>query len=195
MRFEAKITALSIALMALAGCPDRTAGTLRPVDPRIEVCSAGATVSLSAEVKGELTEIIGESGSITGELERDVKTTLSSATTDQLSGAQLVRFQENYLQCLRDESASQVSMERWETLTLAECQDAKACEADVMAGIRICTEEVRAIGREQGWSEQRTSATAVDCFSETSTLPGCFRTDDIATLKLSRSRCERLSAG
>ncbi len=172
-------------ILSLSMCPgpkvDNREASLRPVDPRIETCSAGSSVKISAEAEADLTKILEGQGSVTGTVEREVETMISQAAGNSLSGAQLVQAQENYLRCLRDEAELAASIAKpWENYSSNQCTAFAHCEDTRMAMVATCRTEL-----------QKANQPYRECYSNlTSKLVACFSVKNADQLQLARSFCE-----
>lgn len=172
-------------LMTLSICssppPTNDRGALRPVDPRIEICSAGSAVSISANAGADLTEVLKGQGSVNATVERKVETMISQAANNTLTGEQLVSAQENYLACLKDEAERTTrNAKPWQSYSAKQCKAYAMCEESRMAKVRICREEFQRAGQPSG-----------ECSDNlTQRLAGCFEVGNSDELELARSFCE-----
>lgn len=183
--FNMKSLAILSLLLPLSICSDPNVGdnrgALRPVDPRIEICSAGSAVQLSAEAKIDLDDILKRQGGVTGTVERKVETLISQAAGSALTGPDLVQAQSNYLACLREEAnLAARNSKPWENYSAKQCTAYAGCEANRMAHVTSCREELQRVG--QPYKE---------CYSNlTNRLVACFDVQNADQLQLARSFCE-----
>jgi hypothetical protein len=185
---------LGLALAACQSDPGDTRQSLiRPVDPRIETCSAGSTVTLSAKAKADLSDLLRSgNGEMTIETEREVRTILTDNAGGALTGDDLVRALDTYTACLRDEADRQARREApWKFLTAAECSAAYACEAQNMAQYRTCQEVVYEMYTEGSIGKSHAQTALRDCNGMLAENSACYQAGPGAQLKTSRALCSQ----
>ncbi len=182
--------------LTLAACQsdpgDDRQSLIRPVDPRIEICSAGSTVTLSATAKADLSELLRTgNGEITTQTERQVRTILTDNAGGALSGDALNRALDTYTACLRDEADRQARREApWNHLTAAECTAAYSCEGQNMAQYRICQSVVYEMYQEGKIDLAYARRTLGDCNGIIADNAGCYQATSSTQLKTARGLCE-----
>ena len=183
--------ALGVALSACQSDPGASSGALRPVDPRIETCSAGSSVALSTEAKLDLSDLLTrQNGMVNATVQRKLSTMISDAAGDSLTGADLVKAQENYLACLRDEAdRSARASAPWKHLSDAECRAAYACEDQNIAQFRTCQDVAFEMYQEGAIDKPRARAAISDCRGVIADNPGCYQAGAGAQLKTARALC------
>lgn len=184
-----------IAGLGLAACQpdpgDDRQSLIRPVDPRIEICSAGSTVTLSATAKADLSDLLRSgNGEITAETEREVRTILSDNAGGALTGDDLVRALDTYTACLRDEADRQARQAApWKHLTAAECTAAYACEGQNMAQYRTCQDVVYEMYTEGSIGKAHAQNALRDCNGMLAENSACYQAGAGAQLKTARALC------
>lgn len=183
---------LGLTLAACQSDPgDDRQSLIRPVDPRIEICSAGSTVTLSATAKADLSHLLRTgNGEITGETERKVRTILTDNAGGALTGDALVRALDTYTACLRDEADRQAQQAApWKHLTAAECTAAYSCEGQNMAQYRTCQDVVYEMYTEGSIGKSHAQNALRDCNGMLAENSACYQAGPGAQLKTARALC------